>query len=100
MKRLFIIVAALAATLLPASAQETVTVHVAGQRLESLLTEEQKQAVRTLTVTGTLAQPDYAYLRSGLLDRHDTLNLRQAEIDTIPPGAFCCERKYDLSFTR
>ena len=76
MKRLFIIVAALAATLLSASAQESVTVHVAGQSLESLLTEEQKQSVRSLTVTGTLAEADYAYLRSGLLDRLDTLNLR------------------------
>ena len=100
MKRLFIIAAALAATLLSASAQESVTVHVAGQSLESLLTEEQKQSVRSLTVTGTLAEADYAYLRSGLLDRLDTLNLRQAEIDTIPKGAFCCELKYDLSFTR
>ena len=100
MKRLFIIAAALAATLLSASAQESVTVHVAGQSLESLLTEEQKQSVRSLTVTGTLAEAEYAYLRSGLLNQLDTLNLRQAEIDTIPKGAFYCELKYDLSFTR
>ena len=100
MKRLFIIVAALAATLSSASAQESVTVHVDGQSLESLLTEEQKQSVRSLTVTGTLAEADYAYLRSGLLNQLDTLNLRRAEIDTIPKGAFYCELKYDLSFAR
>ena len=91
MKRLFIIAAALAATLLSASAQESVTVHVAGQSLESLLTDEQKQSVRSLTVTGTLAEADYAYLRSGLLNQLDTLNLRQAEIDTIPAKAFCTD---------
>ena len=92
MKRIFLfIVIMLAGVLLQMSAQESVTVHVAGQSLESLLTEEQKQSVRSLTVTGTLAEADYAYLRSGLLNQLDTLNLRRAEIDTIPTKAFYCE---------
>ena len=92
MKRIFLFIVIMLAGALPQmSAQESVTVHVAGQSLESLLTDGQKQSVRSLTVTGTLAEADYAYLRSGLLDQLDTLNLRRAEIDTIPAKAFCCE---------
>ena len=92
MKRIFLFIVIMLAGALPQmSAQESVTVHVAGQSLESLLTEEQKQSVKSLIVTGTLAEADYAYLRSGLLNQLDTLNLRQAEIDTIPKLAFYCE---------
>ncbi|WP_415958640.1 hypothetical protein [Paraprevotella xylaniphila] len=55
--------------------------------METLLTEEQKQTVKYLTVTGTLLDEDYAFLRGGLLEQLDTLDLRDAEIDTIPAGA-------------
>ena len=96
MKRIFLLSAIMLAGVLPQmyaqeADSERVTVHVAGQSLESLLTEEQKQSVRSLTVTGTLAEADYAYLRSGLLNQLDTLNLRRAEIDTIPAKAFCTD---------
>ena len=72
-------------------AQDTeahVTVHAGETALETLLTEEQKQSVTHLTVTGTLRDEDYAFLRGGLLEQLDTLDLREAEIDTIPAHAF------------
>lgn len=68
-----------------------VSVHVGENRLAELLTEEQKQHVTSLTVTGTLEDEDYAFLRAGLLEQLDTLNLRDAEIDTIPDGALVGE---------
>ena len=68
-------------------AETHVTVHAGEAALETLLTEAQKQSVKYLTVTGTLLDEDYAFLRSGLLEQLDTLDLRDAEIDTIPAGA-------------
>lgn len=65
-----------------------VTVHAGENALETLLTEEQKQSVTHLTVTGTLLDEDYAFVRGGLLEQLDTLDLRDAEIDTIPDYAF------------
>ena len=87
-----ILLAVLSAMLLPwgLQAQDTethVTVHAGEAALETLLTEEQKQSVTNLTVTGTLLEEDYAFLRGGLLEQLDTLDLREAEIDTIPAGA-------------
>ena len=87
-----ILLAVLSAMLLPCGlqAQDTethVTVHAGETALETLFTEEQKQSVTHLTVTGTLLEEDYAFLRSGLLEQLDTLDLREAEIDTIPAGA-------------
>ena len=94
MKKIILTLLALAAALPQAIAQEAdstrATVDVGEGRLESLLTDAQKQAVRHLTVTGTLADEDYAYLRSGLLAQLDTLDLRRADIDTIPNQAFYC----------
>ena len=94
MKKIMFTLFALAAALPQAIAQEAdstrATVDVGKGRLESLLTDAQKQAVKHLTVTGTLADEDYAYLRSGLLTQLDTLDLRRADIDTIPKQAFYC----------
>ena len=92
MKAILLTLFAVAAALPQAIAQEAdstrATVDVGEGRLESLLTDAQKQAVKHLTVTGTLAEEDYAYLRSGLLAQLDTLDLRRADIDTIPTRAF------------
>ena len=94
--------ATMLAALLPhASAQDNadpthVTVNVSAERLESLLTDEQKQSVTHLTVTGTLQEADYAYLRSGLLGQLTELNLRDADIDTIPAHAFHCTLKGNI----
>ena len=83
-----IIWAVLFVMLLPCGlqAQDTethVTVYAGETALETLLTEEQKLSVTHLTVTGTLLDEDYAFLRGGLLEQLDTLDLREAEIDTI-----------------
>ena len=51
-----------------------VTVHAGENALETLLTEEQKQSVTHLTVTGTLLDEDYAFLRNELLNQLETLN--------------------------
>ena len=92
MKAILLTLFAVAAALPQAIAQEAdltrATVDVDEGRLESLLTDAQKQAVTHLTITGTPAEEDYAYLRSGLLAQLDTLNLRRADIDTIPTRAF------------
>ena len=90
MKKILLVV--LSVMLMPCGlqAQDTethVTVHADETALETLLTEEQKQSVTHLTVTGTLWDEDYAFLRGGLLEQLDTLDLREAEIDTIPAGA-------------
>ena len=100
MKAILLTLFALAAALPQAIAQEAdltrATVNVGEGRLESLLTDAQKQAVKHLTVTGTLADEDYAYLRSGLLAQLDTLDLRRADIDTIPKLAFYSYPKKEL----
>ena len=105
MKAILLTLFALAAALPQAIAQEAdltrATVDVGEGRLESLLTDAQKQAVKHLTVTGTLAEEDYAYLRSGLLAQLDTLDLRQADIDTIPKHAFYCraQQYHEITIT-
>lgn len=69
-----------------------VTVHVGENCLADLLTEEQQKGISRLTITGTLEQADYDFLRGerwdGLLGRIDTLDLTDADIDTIPGNAF------------
>lgn len=76
-------------------AQSTDDTHVevkAGQELlENLLTDGQKQHITHLTVKGTLQEADYAYLRNTLFKQLEELNLRDADIDTIPAHAFDCE---------
>ena len=91
-----LVVSCMLIAILPrAAAQEPdpthVTVNVGEERLESLLTDAQKQSVTHLTITGTLQEADYAYLRSGLLKQLEELNMRDADIDTIPAHAFHCE---------
>ena len=91
MKRILLSALFVVAMLCKPQAQNTethVTVYAGGKALEMLLTEEQKQSVKYLTVTGTLLDEDYAFLRKGLLNQLDTLNLKDAEIDTIPTHAF------------
>ena len=65
-----------------------VSVHVDGNRLEDLLTDEQKAGVTNLKITGSLAEEDYAYLRNSLFLQLDTLDLLDAAIDTIPSNVF------------
>lgn len=61
-------------------------INVGKERLESLLTNEQKQSVIHLTITGTLQEEDYAYLRNDLIKKLVELNLRDADIVTpFPP---------------
>ena len=70
------------------NAETHVTVYAGGAPLETLLTEAQKQSVTYLEITGgTLSDKDYAFLRDRLLEQLDTLDLRHAEIDTIPADA-------------
>ena len=64
-----------------------VSVCVGEERLENLLTDEQKDNVTHLTITGTMAEEDYAFIRSNRLKRIVELNFRDADIDTIPPHA-------------
>jgi len=70
------------------SQTDSLTVHVEGKPLASLLTDEQKQNVNNLFITGTLADEDYAFLRENNLPKLHELNLRKADIDTIPRKAF------------
>ena len=71
------------------NAETHVAVYAGGAPLETLLTEAQKQSVTYLEITGgTLSDKDYAFLRDSLLEQLDTLDLRHAEIDTIPDHAF------------
>ncbi len=93
MKQLLYTLLALFAAVLPAMAQGDnthVAVNVDGTPLESLLTEEQKAQVTHLTITGTLAEDDYAVLRELLTNQLEELNLRNADIDTLPAHAFEC----------
>lgn len=69
--------------------RDTLSLHAGVTPLSELLTEEQKNTVKVLNVTGTLLDEDYAFLRTELLNRLQTLDLRTAEIDTIPAKAFC-----------
>ena len=87
MKRIFLIFALLSTITLHAQT-DSLTVHVDGQPLANLLTDEQKQNVNYLFITGTLADEDYAFLRENNLPKLHELNLRKADIDTIPRKAF------------
>ncbi|MBQ8593487.1 MAG: leucine-rich repeat protein, partial [Bacteroidaceae bacterium] len=64
------------------------SVHVAGQPLESLLSAEEQNSVKTLNITGVLADSDYVFIRGNNLNSLEVLNLRDASIDTIPARAF------------
>ena len=87
MKRIFLIFALLSTITLHAQT-DSLTIHVDGKPLADLLTDEQKQNVNYLFITGTLADDDYAFLRGNNLPKLHELNLRKADIDTIPKKAF------------
>ena len=70
-----------------------VSVCVGEQRLADLLTEEQKNSVTHLTITGTMAEEDYACLRMMFDKNLFELNLLNANIDTIPAYAFYKEEQ-------
>ena len=77
--------------ILPATKAQTevrVSVCVGEQRLTDLLTEEQKNSVTHLTITGTMTEEDYAFIRTNRLKRIVELNLRDADIETLPEHAF------------
>lgn len=87
MKRLLFIFSFLSALTINAQT-DSLTVHVEGKTLANLLTDEQKQSVNHLFITGTLTEEDYAFLRGNNLPKLHELNLRKADIDTIPKKAF------------
>ena len=86
MTRILIIVACFVG-ILHGKAQE-LTVCVNGQPLESLLTKEEVQSLYRLNITGKLTDADYAFLRNEPMNNLKVLNLRDADIDTIPAKAF------------
>ena len=103
MKRYITILAVFALCSLRCNAQTKVSVHAGDAPLETLLTDEQKNSVTHLTITGKLQEDDYAFIRNSLLDRLEELNLRDAEIDTIPQNAFnhyCDEEATGYSYKK
>ena len=92
MKRHLLIFALLIGTLFGYS--QTVTVHVDGESLENLLSQEQVQSLQTLNITGTLTNNDYAFLRGNKFPKLRKLNLKDADIDTIPAKAFYATEYY------
>lgn len=94
MKRIIssIIAAFIAALPILAQNDEThISIDTGGRPLESLLTDGQKATVTHLTITDTLTEDDFAYMRKSLLSQLKELNLRDADIDTMPVHAFHCE---------
>ncbi len=65
-----------------------VSVCVGEERLLDLLTEEQKNTLTHLTITGTMAEEDYAFIRTNRLKKIVELNLRDADIEMLPEHAF------------
>ena len=70
---------------------DSVSVHAGQKPLVELLTDEQKETIKYLTVTGKLLDEDYKYIRESLIIKLKELNLRDADIDTIPENAFKCD---------
>ncbi len=89
--KLFIVAVLFLTHVLPVVKAQTevrVSVCVGEERLTDLLTEEQKNSVTHLTITGTMAEEDYAFIRTNRLKRIVELNLRDADIETLPEHAF------------
>ena len=76
---------------------DSVSVHAGQKPLVELLTDEQKETIKYLTVTGKLLDEDYKYIRESLIVKLKELNLRDADIDTIPEKAFKCNESCDKS---
>ena len=70
--------------------QDTIKIHVDGTSLESLLEHYDKDSISYLSITGKLSEDDYAYIRGSLLQKLDVLDLKYAEIDSLPRSAFNC----------
>ena len=90
-EKLFIVVVLFLTHILPTVKAQTevrASVCVGEQRLADLLTEEQKNTVTHLTITGTMAEEDYAFIRSNRLKKLSELNFRDADIETLPAHAF------------
>lgn len=103
-KRFFIIIqccmVACMAFAMQANAQprpDSVSVHAGQEPLRFLLTDEQKETIKYLTVTGTLLDEDYEYIREELITKLKELNLKEADIDTIPAYGFKCDKSCDKS---
>ena len=77
-----------------------VSVCVGEERLENLLTDEQKDNVTHLTITGTMAEEDYACLHRMLHKKLIELNLCDADIDTIPAHALECDNYCSGMFSK
>jgi hypothetical protein len=90
MKHFYLIMTMLLMMAINAGAQTTdsIGVEVGGQRLADLLTAEQQKSLTKLTVTGKLQEADYAFIRSDALANIKEINLRNANIDTLPAHAF------------
>ncbi|MBO5881480.1 MAG: hypothetical protein J6Q57_07650, partial [Paraprevotella sp.] len=76
---------------------DTVTVHVDGTSLESLLEDYDKGSISYLSITGKLSEDDYAFIRNNILKSLDVLDLKYAEIDSLPKNAFNCTLEYTSS---
>lgn len=75
---------------------DSVSVHAGQEPLRFLLTDEQKETIKYLTVTGTLLDEDYEYIREELITKLKELNLKEADIDTIPAYGFKCDKSSTL----
>ncbi|MBP3566165.1 MAG: hypothetical protein J6J76_01230 [Paraprevotella sp.] len=77
---------------------DTVTVHVDGTTsLESLMEDYDECSIRYLSITGNLSEDDYAYIRNNILKSLKVLDLKNAEIDSLPKNAFNCTLEYTSS---
>ncbi len=88
MKHLILTLAMLAVCLHTVEAQDKITIHVDARPLAELITAEQQKSLQTLNITGKLSEEDYAFIRNNSLPQLKALNLREADIETIPAKAF------------
>lgn len=70
-----VFMAGMAEAVAQSQSQDTLSLYVGATPLSDLLTEEQRNTVKVLNVSGTLQEEDYAFLRTELLDRLQTLDL-------------------------
>ncbi|MBO5880293.1 MAG: hypothetical protein J6Q57_01400 [Paraprevotella sp.] len=98
MKKLFIsTILVLFAVCSVKAQQDTIKIHVDGTSLESLLEDYDKGSISYLSITGKLSEDDYAYFRGSLLQKLDVLDLKYAEIDSLPDNVFYSSQKTTIS---
>ena len=99
MRRIFITTILVLCAICGMRAQsDTVTVHVDGTTsLESLMEDFDECSIRYLSITGNLSEDDYAYIRNNILKSLNVLDLKNAEIDSLPKNAFNCTLEYTRS---